>query len=127
LIVADYAAQKNGAILRPDPFAPLRAAQARLDAQQAALDQMQLQLRQVQIDLRLSQGAVQIVSIAGTPEYPVSPRLSVDRTIGIIAGIVLGIVAATLLELALWFFTRLRPPTTPPHPQEDFPKASSEY
>ena len=125
LIVADLAAQKSGSSAQVDALAPLRAAQAELDGQQHALDDLQLKLRQEKADDQLTESPVHIIALADPPEYPCAPSHTLDLMIAAIEAACVALVAPTLVELLLWYLSRLSPPADRPMPFSTPPAATS--
>jgi uncharacterized protein involved in exopolysaccharide biosynthesis len=124
IIAADLATQKNGDQAQIDSFAPLRAAQTQLDTQQRALDDLLLRQRLDKADHQLSPNPVQVIARAGPPEYPIKPDHVLDLAGNIETSSFVAVIAAALLELLLWYLSRIAP--YPPYVPQPAPN-SAEY
>jgi len=83
-------------------LAPYRAAQHELAQQQSLLDALNVRIKQVIADSQLLESPVRIVTRAEPSAYPSSPNSRLNLLLSVLAGFVLGIVVASLLELVLW-------------------------
>jgi len=99
---------------------PLRAAQRDLSEQENLLDALNLRLKQVSADEQLLEPSVRIVSRAEPPAYPSKPNTRLDLLLSAFAGIFLGLVIASALELILW---SRRSSTARPIPAPSIPSA----
>jgi len=128
LIQADLAAQKkSGASAQVDVLAPLRAAEAELDAEQHALDDLQLKLRQEKTDYHLTESPVRIIALADPPEYPSAPNHALDLMIAVIEAASVAVVAPVLVELVIWYLSRLSPPADRSTPLSPPVATSTDY
>jgi uncharacterized protein involved in exopolysaccharide biosynthesis len=84
---------------------PFRDAQQDLANQQNLLDALNVRLKQVEADRSLVQPPVSIVSHAVTPTAPTHPNKKFDFMLTIIAGVIVGILAASFSEV-IFLLTR---------------------
>jgi polysaccharide biosynthesis transport protein len=76
-----------------------RELERRLDAAQTTYQTLLTQLQEVQVAANQNVGNARVISIASVPRRPVAPRKAINLAAGGVAGILLGIVAAFLLDL----------------------------
>ncbi len=76
-----------------------RELQRKLDAAQTTYNTLLTKLQEVQVSENQDVGNAQVVSAAVPPDYPVSPKVTLTLLAGGVAGVLLGIMTAFLLDL----------------------------
>jgi polysaccharide biosynthesis transport protein len=76
-----------------------RELERQLDAAQTTYQTLLTQLQEVQVAANQNVGNARVISTADTPRRPVAPRKTINLAAGGVAGILLGIAAAFLLDL----------------------------
>ncbi len=77
---------------------PFRDAQRQLEQQQSILDALNVRLKQVIADSQLQESPVRIISRAEPPGSPTKPNKNVNYAISVMAGLVVGVGVAFLIE-----------------------------
>jgi capsular exopolysaccharide synthesis family protein len=77
---------------------PFRDAERQLDVGRSMLDALRIKLQQDQIDVTMHESPVVIISLADPPEYPTSPKKSLNMIVSIAAGLFVGVGVAFLIE-----------------------------
>jgi capsular exopolysaccharide synthesis family protein len=81
-----------------DDLVPFHDAQRQLDVARNMLDALRIKLQQDQIDVTMHESPVVIISLADPPEYPTSPKKSLNMIVSIAAGLFVGVGVAFLIE-----------------------------
>jgi len=74
----------------------------KFDQAKALLDVLNVRLRQDQANAAVSQRPVRILTRAEAPSHPIQPNVPLDLVLSVIAGMMLGVFAASFIELLLW-------------------------
>ncbi len=77
---------------------PFHDAERQLDVDHGMLDTLNFRLKQDEIDVTMHESPVVIISLADPPEYPTSPKKSLNMIVSIAAGLFVGIGVAFLIE-----------------------------
>ena len=81
-----------------EDLVPFRDAERQLDVDRNMLEALRIKLQQDQIDITMHESPVVIISLADPPEYPTSPKKSLNMIVSIAAGLFVGIGVAFLIE-----------------------------
>jgi capsular exopolysaccharide synthesis family protein len=81
-----------------DELVPFHDAERQLDVARSMLDALRIKLQQDEIDISMHESPVVIISLADPPEYPTSPKKSLNMIVSIAAGLFVGIGVAFLIE-----------------------------
>ena len=81
-----------------EDLVPFHTAERQLDVDRGMLDTLKVKLQQDEIDITMHESPVVIISLADPPEYPTSPKKSLNMLVSIAAGLFVGIGVAFLIE-----------------------------
>ncbi|NQU11263.1 polysaccharide biosynthesis tyrosine autokinase [bacterium] len=91
-------AKQASLALEGERYLPFRNAEREEELEMRMYEALKQRLQQESVELELPRSPVEVIDQAEIPMFPVRPRMTMNLAVGGVAGLVLGIVVAFLLE-----------------------------